>query len=877
MENSMEKIEDGCSEENLPAILPENHPLLDRFQQNLKNHLLRIQEQLQGDISILDHTLKVKGDERQEVGAALYDLQQQINVQRAALEDYEVKIEEVCEKRQKITANCAGLRRECQEKETELREAKRIHAQRMMELNNLTVLENNMSKWAKEARDEVFVAKRIASKDGRDRQAKMEESQKMELFLFHLDSDVRSRENELNSINEQIHEQENAIQQLNKSLVDSNADLEILQQEHKRMAQTWGEVIVAIEQRDKVLSMVQNDLDIEYQKQKEVRGYIEATNKAIQKQIVQNHKLNIFRNRLQGDVRALERQLTREDKDYERLYEKIVKKSSILDQTEADLKQSKVEGILLESQLKGVSGRINKQATRKIELEEKILELLQTQITTDKVGQYRTRDLREIQEKRRNAEIMLSNTENQLSVLLLELEKYRGLVGNHQYTIGKLQKKESQMKMEIDEQEEEMKNVLNSIDGQQRRLDLLTKQLNGMISAAGGRESNPDQLKLLSLRGQIEEINVEIKSVQNFWLKLQGHVVNLTEKRSQQTNEIFLARKQFLIIDQKCRKVERQLERLAHEERSSDREIAKSHSRLSILSGRLFNEQKNHDHEEEECFLSHQSLTAKLKVAEMSILQLERDIEELIMEIEETKDLVIEKHREALAWETKYRLAVETKKSSDMEASSDSETGHMKAEIHRMEVRHAQLRRAQEKLMQDMDNCINHRENIFTQASVKEKLHGGKAKVKSNVQQKLSEMQIKLKQLNGEITFVERSLIGNQQQQEHLEQEIAKKCKAMETEQHQNSLVESEIREGILLKHENLETIVRKQHRARRFKALATGREPPKCRSEATIDQTMKKQREVQEHLSNLMENLFTDFSHHKFSIMKIIQTLKCN
>ncbi|XP_055684486.1 coiled-coil domain-containing protein 40 [Lutzomyia longipalpis] len=877
MENLVEKIENAPEEGCLQAILPEDHPLLERFQQNLKNHLLRIQEQLQNEISVLDHSLKVKSEERQEVGAALYDLQQQIGQQRQALEEYEVKIQDVSEKRQEVAAKCQTLRRECQEKEGELREAKTIHAQRLMELDNLTVLENNMSKWAKEAKDEVTVAKRVASKDTRDRQAKMEEGQKMELFLYHLDTDVRKRENELNTINEQIREQEITIEMLNKSLVDSNADLEILQQEQKRMTQTWGEVIVAIQQRDKVLSMVQNDLNLEYRRQKEVRGFIEATNKAIQKQIVHNHKLSVFRNRLQGDVKALEKQLIREDKDYERLYEKISEKSSILDQTETDLKQAKIEGILLESQLKGVSAKIEKQATRKVELEEKILELLQNQITADKVGQYRARDLREIQEKRRNAEIMLSNTENQLSILLLDLEKYRGIVGNHHQVLEKLQRKEKEMKMEANKQEDEMKDVLNSIESRQRRLDVLTKQLNEKISASGGREGNPDELKLLNLQGEIEDLDGELKKVQNFWLRLQGHVMNLTEKRSQQTNEIFLARKQFLIIDQKCRKVERELQRLVEEDRMSDREIGKLHSRLELLSGRLFEEQKDHDQQEEECFLNHQAHTAKLKEAELSILQLEREIEELEGEIEETKDLVIEKHREALAWETKYRLAVETKKSSDMEASAESETGHMRAEIHRMEVRYAQLRKAQEKLMQDMDNCINHRENIFNQASVKEKLHGGKAKVKSTVQQKLSEMHIKMKQVNGEISVMERSLCGNQQQQEHLEQEIAKKCQELEAEQHQNALIEQEIGEGMLLKHDNLETIVRKQHRARRFKALATGRVPPKCRPEGVIEQSMKKQREVQEHLTNLMENLLTDFPHHKFPLTKIIQTLKNN
>lgn len=39
------------------------------------------------------------------------------------------------------------------------------------------------------------------------------------------------------------------------------------------------------------------------------------------------------------------------------------------------------------------------------------------------------------------------------------------------------------------------------------------------------------------------EIISEINEAQNFWLRLQGHVVELSEKRSNQLNSIHLARK----------------------------------------------------------------------------------------------------------------------------------------------------------------------------------------------------------------------------------------------------------------------------------------------------------------------------------------------
>lgn len=71
----------------------------------------------------------------------------------------------------------------------------------------------------------------------------------------------------------------------------------------------------------------------------------------------------------------------------------------------------------------------------------------------------------------------------------------------------------------------------------------------------------------------------------------------------------------------------------------------------------------------------------------MQAIKLQSDLEE----IEEnkgnlSKDL-IEKNREALAWEKKWQLATETKENMKKEQSSEGEIGHMKAEIHRMTVR----------------------------------------------------------------------------------------------------------------------------------------------------------------------------------------------
>lgn len=100
--------------------------------------------------------------------------------------------------------------------------------------------------------------------------------------------------------------------------------------------------------------------------------------------------------------------------------------NALVEQTETDLSRANIEGQIIESELRTLRKRLEKQATQKIEIEEKILELLQDQISTDSASNIRSKLLREIQGQRRNAELNMYTTEYQLSQVLLELEKWKG-------------------------------------------------------------------------------------------------------------------------------------------------------------------------------------------------------------------------------------------------------------------------------------------------------------------------------------------------------------------------------------------------------------------------------------------------------------------
>lgn len=89
---------------------------------------------------------------------------------------------------------------------------------------------------------------------------------------------------------------------------------------------------------------------------------------------------------------------------------------------------------------------------------------------------------------------------------------------------------------------DEISALQNTISANQRQVEVLSKQLDAMIVAAGGQEMNPDEIKIIDLEKTIQEMDVEINNCRGFWLRMQQHVVIFSERRSQQMNDINLTR-----------------------------------------------------------------------------------------------------------------------------------------------------------------------------------------------------------------------------------------------------------------------------------------------------------------------------------------------
>lgn len=255
-----------CDSENIHqseiplALLPPDHPLLQKFQQSLKEYLLRTRDKLINEIEEIKYSAKQKEQEREEQGANLYDMQQEIQRQNEQLEEFAEQIEEHLQQRHREEDAMRLLKEEYEQKSQISKEQKTQYNKRVAELENMQELERNIRKWADDVEDEVKNAKRVVSRDAQLQQQLSEEKKKSDLLFYHLDVEVKRSEKELQMVQNEVKDMEEVMDVLNMSVSNANADLEALESEHKRLIQAWSEVIVAISLRDRILYQVQESM-----------------------------------------------------------------------------------------------------------------------------------------------------------------------------------------------------------------------------------------------------------------------------------------------------------------------------------------------------------------------------------------------------------------------------------------------------------------------------------------------------------------------------------------------------------------------------------------------------------------------------------------
>ncbi|XP_045477303.1 coiled-coil domain-containing protein 40 [Harmonia axyridis] len=863
-------------EKEVNEILAPDHPALERFQKALKEHLLKQIERLNEEILELETDTKTKNAEKEEIGVEAYEIQQMVCKKQKILEEYVDNVKNATAAREEVELELKEYREKFK-KETELlMKTQKEEKELRNEVETTNLLFHQTANWEKDVESDITISKRMTEKTIKDQMRLINEKRRQDMILYKLQSEVWKLETDLENTDMKLEVKERQREELAQAVAEGNTTIEALDSDYRCLMHSWNSVVIAISNRDRVLHCVNEELKKYNEEQKNIICETEKIAKMAKEEMLLNEKLTAIKQRILADIATCKNQTDDELAKQRRIERRIMKCQSIIEHTEKDIARLEAENRAAQTSLSVMERDWGKKNQIKNHWEEKIFLLLEDETTNSKASQHLALRLRQMKGNNRKLEITLALSENKNSIIQTKLESQISINAELSKLIKDLNTSKLQLEKELSDFQDTLKDYDNLIVKRQRLTDKLNNKVMEMVTVIGGREISPAEIKIKTLEKNIEEAKEKIKELQMFWMREQRNVLSLSESRQQQIANNDLLRKQILILQQKNLKVTDEIEAISKQDQKTSRNILNYHNQILMRSESLSRKKDERKGLDAHNDLAQLEFMTKLKAAEMECLKLEAQI----VDIEEEK-LILSKqlldiNREVLEWEKKLKIIVTTKNQIQLEKGSEGEIGQMRLEVHKMEVRYAQLKKAQERFMIDLEQCVFRRESIVAGNEAKEKRSKfGIEKTRFNFKRKMDDMRNQIKQIeNGMKVLKDKTKKINDE----------KKIYENQMKQMKEEVVEvKKMTENVLNEYENIKTnklmqfelLIMKQKKLNMYSDLARGKKPFLVyKTECALTQELVKNEEMNSKLVTVVDNLVNRFPHYIHFFSRIMNTL---
>ncbi|XP_045525961.1 coiled-coil domain-containing protein 40 isoform X1 [Pieris brassicae] len=750
----------------MPAVLEASHPLMQRFQQTLKQFLEKENAIAQDEILNLREELRLSKVAYEKDLEAIYRSDHDTNAQRVLIEEYESTLAQSAADRQ-------AAEQKAREANDQYRKAKEKLDQHIVtereateELEALTSLCKQLESWREETESDLTVSQRMSDKMRAEKQALADEKRQLDMIIYGLSNEVWKLESKLEMFKKQMEIKNNEMENVNDKVTAYAAELEDLELDKKRLVSLWNSVLMNIQQRDRVYDSVRDDYRVLQENYRTLLNNLEITKKVTMEEMNKGKEIAMNKDKLEYDITNANKLYETEESKRANLVAQIAELTESIDMTQRDQDLLTSENQTMRNILKSTEKEYDHRVEQKLKLENEILTNLQECLLNDKAVESMANGIKKMREISRKQEIALMAMENQHAKMMLDIELHRNRQAKNKIVLDDTLAKVREREKEIEGLQEKYDQKALIILRKQRELDIIIKKYNALKEVFDLK--SPQERRIEELEQQIKSLRERTENMQHEWLRLQGHVVKLTAQHHKIIAEVNLINKQIQICDQKTMRIQAECLHVDEEKARVERSLRELRGRLELLERtRKDSTERNQNAIKANVAVTHEYV-ANLKDAETEIIQLEEDIEAMEKDkINLTQDLD-RVQREALIWQRKGILAVDLKRNIQNAKSAAGEIGQMRAEIHRMEVRREQLRKTGEKLAEDLALYVTRRETVIEKsraAAAVEKAHG------SSSQTSQSTYHHKLRLVKADVARVTKDLTETKQRFETLETE----------------------------------------------------------------------------------------------------------
>ncbi|KAJ8953759.1 hypothetical protein NQ318_015415 [Aromia moschata] len=882
MENKSEATGREHSDIIEKCALDPDHPLLEKFQKALKEHLLFQIERTKNDIFEYETEAKKKNAEREELGVQTYEAQQMVCKQHKIIENIFAELENVAAAKEEIDNILVEKKTSLQGAQRAIQRDRKEQQELQSEIEGVNLLVQQMTDWENKLESNISLNQRIAEKTRKENLQLSEEKRIQDMVIHKLMTEIWKLEAELETMAVQIKVKSAEMEELEQSIALGNTNIEALQAEYRCLMHSWNSVVVTITNRSKTLDCLNSEV---HKLQEEVKNLTSETEQVMnltRKEMNENESRTLMKDRFEKDLQNCKTQMADELNRKATIEKTMFNLQAIIEQTNKDLEDVLNENRQKHAMLDIVSKELGRISTTKINLEEKVMRDLQNQMAANKAAASLYRILNGVKEKKRDVEILMHEAENKSSQMSAQIESQKYSNDENNRLLHDILKHQAELEKQADALQSEKDKYELLFRKRERQVDVINSQLERALEKTDQPIVCRQEAKIIELERYIEEIQESIKKLQSFWLREQKNLLVVSKERQEQIYNINMLKKQALVLEQKNLRVRDEIEMYKKAEEKVLQNVNNLQNRSVILCETLFKKRNQKTDLDRNNTLLQNEYDSRLKDAELACLQTQADIVDIEEDKENLSKEVIEVNREALEWEKKLQHAKETMNSMREERSHGGEVEGMKLEIHRMTVIYGQLKRAQDKLMKDLEHCVSREGlHLFTVGGQAEEeqvqaISAVEEKVRVNYTRKLDNIKNKTKQQENEIETVHNRCRAIEQQKERIMNDIsAAENNTQELENNINDL-KRDLEIAKTNRELNYELLLVQQKKLNMYNDISMGRTPYTVyRKEEQLVFEYNKQKDLSNKLCQIVESLIVDLPHFSHELDRIHNSLR--
>jgi chromosome segregation ATPase len=751
--------------------LPADHPHLRRFQLALEDQLKSEEEKIRLLYKEKNEDSKKLKREREEIGIALYSLQQQFaNVESNFNEEYS-KCKALEEQQKQETDRLTEEIKMYNDKYQSVREQEKMVLQSGEDLNQLNSMLKYVETYNLQVQSEIKVTKTTANKVEENIINQERKKKEQDFFIDMLETRVKNLAEKKLLYEAQYKSQQEETKEAKINLAEADEEIERIREKKRDLIKDLDKALFNLRLKDNAKSTVLKNIEEQEEEKLKLESQISRYRILIRNENLKNNELEDNLRQCKRKLQIVENQIKELQIKHGKLEEKRHFIETSINKTKIELDNLEKIQQNLDFELELINKNKVKLLNEARALQDKNLIVLSDKETHEKQGDNLFKANQKINKEKFDVEVEKDSKANE--IIRVQIDKI-----NVESQNIKLKNKLELMNEEITKLEDDynkkslrIKANHKALEKKQLEMDKLNKIYGELMKNKKGEDQGEFEVAIDKLQTKVRKLRKEIRFKENEWLNKKQELVKKETILNNVSEECVEKRSKRMILDRK--KLRLNSNYAIHEKEIKEIEFSLKQLReyemvkFGKLLGKNMNSNQNLEHQ---IFDVEIQFKEKLTAMENETVKLEMEIEVLREEKADTLAQIIETERQINLWERKIELQEQMQKIIKPE-SGLKEIDEMKSYIHRQKLLYKKLQAEQDDIIKNMERSVQRRDFIKVRYPVDE-FGTGNVKQKVNKTKEINDLMEQINHINRKKKEYSNKITNTKNQVNELNNEI---------------------------------------------------------------------------------------------------------